>query len=103
MRSRWIEKPQKQDVDIDTQDVKDKFKNYKDRIAVVLDSEDIDVAEDMWKDIKRMRQAGLASDGEFGAENLVFKILRSQGWIEKLNNHINTLQDQELSIEQRQL
>jgi hypothetical protein len=50
-----------------------------------------------------MRQAGLASDGEFGAENLVFKILRSQGWIEKLNNHINTLQDQELSIEQRQL
>jgi predicted nucleotidyltransferase len=103
MRSRWIEKPTRQDVDIDTQDVKDKYKNYRDRIIVVLGDDDIAVSEDMWKDIKRMRQAGLARDGEFGAENLVFKMLRSQGWIEKLNDHINTLQDQELSIEQRQL
>ncbi len=103
LRSRWIEKPTRQDVDINTQDVKDKYKNYRDRIIVVLGDDDIAVAEDMWKDIKRMRQAGLARDGEFGTENLVFKMLRSQGWIEKLNDHINTLQDQELSIEQRQL
>lgn len=103
LRSRWIEKPTRQDVDINTQDVKDKYKNYRDRIIVVLGDNDIALAEDMWKDIKRMRQAGLARDGEFGTENLVFKMLRSQGWIEKLNDHINTLQDQELSIEQRQL
>ena len=103
LRSRWIEKPTRQDVNIDTQDVKDKYKNYRDRIIVVLGDDEIDVVEDMWKDIKRMRQAGLARDGEFGAENLVFKMLRSQGWIEKLSDYINTLQDQELSIEQRQL
>lgn len=103
MRSRWIEKPTRQDVDIDTQDVKDKYKNYRDRIIVVLGDDEITVAEDMWKDIKRMRQAGLSRDGEFGTENLVFKMLRSQGWIEKLSDYITTLQDQELSIEQRQL
>ena len=103
MRSRWIEKPTRQDVDIDTQDVKDKYKNYRDRIIVVLGDDDIDVVEDMWRDIKRMRQAGLSRDGEFGTENLVFKMLRSQGWIEKLSDYITALQDQELSIEQRQL
>jgi hypothetical protein len=103
LRSRWIEKPARQDVDIDTQDVKDKYKNYRDRIILVLGDDEIDVAQDMWKDIKRMRQAGLSRDGEFGPENLVFKMLRSQGWIEKLSDYINTLQDQELSIEQRQL
>ena len=103
MRSRWIEKPTRQDVDIDTQDVKDKYKNYRDRIIVVLGDDEITVAEDMWKDIKRMRQAGLSRDGEFGTENLVFKMLRSQGWIEKLSDYITSLQDQELSIEQRQL
>jgi predicted nucleotidyltransferase len=103
MRSRWIEKPTRQDVNIDTQDVKDKYKNYRDRIIVVLGDDEITVAEDMWKDIKRMRQAGLSRDGEFGTENLVFKMLRSQGWIEKLSDYITTLQDQELSIEQRQL
>jgi hypothetical protein len=90
-------------VDIDTQDVKDKYKNYRDRIILVLGDDEIDVVEDMWKDIKRMRQAGLSRDGEFGPENLVFKMLRSQGWIEKLSDYITTLQDQELSIEQRQL
>lgn len=103
MRSRWIEKPERQEVNIDTQDVKEKYKNYRDRIRVVLNTDDVDVATDMWADIKRMRQAGLSNDGEFGTENLVFKLLRSGNWIEKLNSHINTLQDQELSIEQRQL
>jgi len=103
LRSRWVEKPTKKNVDIDTDDVKDKYKNYRDRIIVVLDDDDIDVVQDMWNDIKRMRRSGLERDGEFSTENLVFKMLRSQGWIEKLSEHINNLQDQELSIEQRLL
>lgn len=103
LRSQWIEKPTKTEVDIDTQDVQDKYKNYRDRILVVLGDDDIAVAEDMWKDIRRMRKSGLESSGEFSTENLVFKMLRNQGWIEKLSNHINALQDQELSIEQRLL
>lgn len=103
LRSQWIEKPTKTEVDIDTQDVQDKYKNYRDRILVVLGDDDIAVAEDMWKDIRRMRKSGLESSGEFSTENLVFKMLRNQGWIEKLSDHINALQDQELSIEQRLL
>ncbi len=103
LRSQWIEKPTKTNVDIDTQDVKDKYKNYRDRIIVVLGDDDLAVAEDMWSDIKRMRKSGLASVGEFSTENLVYKMLRNQGWIEKLNDHISSLQDQELSIEQRLL
>jgi hypothetical protein len=59
------------------------------------------VAEDMWNDIKRMRKAGLESGGEFSVENIVFKMLRNQGWLEKLNNYVGELQDQQLSIEQR--
>lgn len=101
VRSQWLSKPTKQSVDIDTDDVKDKYKNYRDRIIVVLADDDIDVVEDMWNDIKRMRRAGLERDGEFSTENLVFKMLRNQGWIEKLSDYMNTLQDQELSIEQR--
>jgi len=103
LRSRWIEKPARQDVDIDTDDVKDKYKNYRDRIIVVLGEDDVDIVQDMWNDIKRMRRSGLEREGEFSTENLVFKMLRNQGWIEKLSDYINTLQDQELSIEQRLL
>jgi hypothetical protein len=103
LQDDWVSEPQQQDVDIDTQDVKDKYKNYRDRIILVLGKESLPVATDMWSDIKRMRQAGLESNGEFGTENLVFKMLRSQGWIEKLSDYIGTLQDDELSVEQREL
>lgn len=103
LNNEWIDKPEQQRVNIDRQEVKDKYKNYRDRIIVILGKESLAVAQDMWDDIKRMRKAGLETNGEFGAENLAFKMLRSQGWIEKLSDYIATLQDKELSIEQRQL
>ena len=103
LNDQWVEKPRREEVNIDTQDVQQKYKNYKDRIVAVLGKESLAVAQDMWDDIKRMRQAGLESKGEFSTENLVYKMLRSQNWIEKLMNYISELQDQELSIEQRPL
>jgi len=34
--------------------------------------------------IKKMRQSGLEAGGEFSNENLIFKVLRRTGYIEKL-------------------
>jgi hypothetical protein len=101
MNDSWVSEPTQQQVDINENDVRDKYKNYRDRIRVVLKDNDLDTADEMWNDVSRMRKAGLASHGEFGTENLVFKMLRGQGWLEKLKTHIANLQDQELSIEQR--
>jgi hypothetical protein len=101
LNDTWVDQPKKQQVDINAEDVKEKYKNYRDRIVVVLGKESLAVAEDMWNDIKRMRKAGLESGGEFSVENIVFKMLRNQGWLEKLNNYVGELQDQQLSIEQR--
>ena len=101
LEDKWVSEPKKQRVDVNTEDVREKYKNYRDRIRVVLKSQELDTAQAAFDDIKRMRRAGLADNGEFSTENLVFKMLRSQGWIEKLQEHIFTLQDKELSIEQR--
>lgn len=103
LNNAWVEEPIKKEVDINTQDVNEKYKNYRDRIRAVLNDESLVVAKDMWGDIKRMRQAGLESKGEFSTENLVFKMLRNQGWMEKLTTYIQQLEDEQLSIEQRQL
>jgi hypothetical protein len=46
-----------------------------------------------------MRKAGLAKAGEWSVENLVFKILRNLGMIDKLTQEIRDLEDQELSLE----
>lgn len=97
----WVDEPKRQEVSIDDQDVRNMYRNYRDRIRMVLSQDRLVVAKDMAKDIKRMRQSGLSRSGEFGTENLAFKMLRSQGWIDKLHSYIHHLQDKELSIEQR--
>jgi predicted nucleotidyltransferase len=101
LNDSWVSEPKRQKIDINDLDVREKYKNYRDRIVTVLTKESLAVAEDMWNDIKRMRKAGLEKGGEFSTENLVFKMLRNQGWLEKLNSYIGELQDEKLSIEQR--
>jgi len=101
LKNTWISRPEKTSVKVDSGDVKEKYKNYKERIEVVLQDNELDVARASWDDLKRMRKAGLEKNGEFSTENIVYKMLRNQGWIERLQDHITNLQDNELSIEQR--
>jgi hypothetical protein len=101
LKNTWVSRPEKVSVKVDSGDVKEKYKNYKERIEVVLQDNELDVAKASWDDLKRMRKAGLEKNGEFSTENIVYKMLRNQGWIERLQDHITNLQDNELSIEQR--
>jgi hypothetical protein len=48
--------------------------------------------------IYKMRQAGLDANGEFSTENLAFKILRNQGYLDKLQKAQTQAQDRRLSI-----
>ena len=48
--------------------------------------------------IKAMRQAGLEQQGEFGCENLAFKMLRNSGCIKLLWDARRAAQDRELSL-----
>ena len=49
--------------------------------------------------IKKMRSCGLEHGGEFSTENLVFKTLRHNGYLEKLATCKTKAFDRELSIE----
>lgn len=48
--------------------------------------------------IKNMRKAALASGNEFSMENLVFKELRNQGVLDRMNKYLQRLKDKELSL-----
>lgn len=54
--------------------------------------------EQLISKIRHMRQSGLDKSGEFSTENLAFKILRNQGYIEKLYNAKDRAIDTSLSI-----
>lgn len=48
--------------------------------------------------IKQMRQSGLAIGGEYSAENLAFKALRNNGFLERLDKYQKQILDKGLSI-----
>ena len=49
--------------------------------------------------LKRFRQSGLDDGGEYSYENLTFKLLRRNGYIEKLLGLKKKLIDKKLSVE----
>jgi hypothetical protein len=103
----WSNIPKKEDITIDKELLKDKAKQWMKMIDELIDSvkdEDIDSAKDLikkYKDkLKKFRTCGLEKGGEYSIENLVFKILRRNGYIEKLHNLTNDIVDKNLSMNQ---
>ena len=52
----------------------------------------------LWNKIKAMRQIGLEQHGEFGCENITFKVLRDQGCIQLLKDAHLAAQDHAMSL-----
>jgi predicted nucleotidyltransferase len=101
-KNKWIRKPTKKIVNIDSADVQlksadlmnaiDDLENYKDKESFIKKHEALK------NKIKKYRQSGLDSGGEFSIENLVFKILRNTGYLEKMVEMKNDYLTQELSL-----
>jgi hypothetical protein len=97
----WINIPKRRRSTIDDDAVRSKYADIKHRIQSALDSRDHEQISAMAAKIKKMRTAGLASNGEMGPENLAYKMLRSQGWIKKLYDAKTAARDLELSLNER--
>jgi len=59
---------------------------------------DLDSVKHFKEKLRDMRGAAIKRGGEFSFENLVFKELRNQGYLDKLSAYQRTNQDQELSL-----
>lgn len=94
MKDEWIIEPQPSNPQIDEKDVMRKVAAYKIEIAELekevkkADSEEAREAMDrisaLKQKIMKARKEGIARNGEFSIENLVFKTLRNEGWLERL-------------------
>lgn len=103
----WVEKPERENVKIDKELLKRKSQDMMDKIDnLIKDVNEGDYDEslkkiDEFKDkIKKIRQSGLEKDGEFSYENLVFKVLRRNGYLDKLWNFENNWVDKKLSVDE---
>ena len=97
--NQWITEPKHDRPSVDSKEVRAKARNYSSKINYALRTHDLDQVMNIWSDIKRLRQAGLESGGEYSIENLAFKHLRNKGKIGKLSKYIKKLKSERLSLE----
>jgi len=107
LNNEWIRIPEKENFTIDEKKLKDKSQQWMDIIDGVLENAEDEDLEDAIKlvkkykeKIRKYRTCGLKKEGEFSYENLVFKFLRRNGYISKLENFKNKIADKKLSLEQ---
>jgi hypothetical protein len=96
---QWLKTPQAVQDNVDRQLVTNKYKHFKGKIKLALKSNDKNLVQNVYDDIRKMRQHGLSQSGELGVENITFKVLRAKGLIEMLRNHISKLEAGSLSLE----
>ena len=99
MNDQWIKIPTKRRSDFDQTATKSKYEKLLSLIEIALQSKKYSKVKHIIDTIKRYRQAGLDKGGEFGPENLAYKMLRSQGYITKLYELRDKLHSEKLSFE----
>jgi predicted nucleotidyltransferase len=105
LHDKWLIVPEKTNPKIDDRKIISKGEEYAKQIDELISkfksNEDLSVeTESLYKKIKTFRQSGLDDGGEYSYENLTFKLLRRNGYIEKLINLKNKVKDKKLSITQ---
>jgi predicted nucleotidyltransferase len=104
LHDEWVVKPGKMKPNIDDRKILEKGEEYAKKIDALVNNDNskdiLNKIETLRKKLKEFRQCGLESGGEYSYENLTFKLLRRNGYIEKLLNLKNKLTDKKLSITQ---
>jgi len=96
---KWVKHPTNQKPTMDDVSVRSKYRQYKDEIDAAIKSNDMSKIGALLAELREMRGSGLAKGGEYSVENIVYKLLRSRGDLQKLWSIQSELGDKELSME----
>jgi hypothetical protein len=101
LKDEWVSSPNQPLRDTSDEQVVKTSKHYQNIIDDIINKkENVEYAKKLKKELKELRKKGLESeDGEYSIENLVFKSLRNSGYISKLFNYYNSMEDNNLSLE----
>lgn len=94
----WLKKPQHITADPDSTNIEHKFNQLDNDIKQAIQSGDKNTIDKLKDKIKKMRQTGLEKSGEYGVENLTFKLLRNTGAMQRLWDAGIAATDKELSL-----
>lgn len=105
MKDKWLNTPKPQEASIDIGAVRQKASHLMKQIDDVLSEKSpspkrIDALKTK---IRKMRQSGLETSGEYSVENLAFKVLRNTEYIKRLYDRAVEEFDKSLSIESEEV
>lgn len=109
LNDEWVSKPQKnKNMNLSLPEVVNKTKQWMRTIDGVLDNIQnekpqviLDLVSKYKNKIKKYRTSGLEKGGEMSIENLVFKTLRRNGYLEKLYSIPKQIIDKKLSLDEK--
>lgn len=100
LNNKWVMMPQKIRVVLDKNLIKQKYSNMVLQIKSAIKEQNLDKLKNVLKMLYNMREVGLSKSGEYSVENIVFKALRSRGFIDILKNAVNQIYDKNVSVKQ---
>jgi hypothetical protein len=107
LNDEWIKKPTKESVKISKEEIIKGAKKWMSIIDTLIKNSDDDDIEGIQSSVKNLknklkkfRLSGLKEGGELGLQNLIFKVLRRNGYIEKLYSIPLQKIDKKLSIKE---
>ena len=101
-KNDWLVVPLKISPNFDVDVVQKKASDLMKRIDDALGEDaSLSILNRLKDKIVKMRSEGLEKEGETSTENLVFKVLRRKGYLQKLMEAINIKYDQSMTVEER--
>lgn len=102
LRNEWIKQPSWRSVKIDSSVISKKADELAKEIDQIVGSKttDIKTIQEITDKLWKYRQSGLSKGGEFSVENLVFKALRNNGYVDKIRQYAERSNDKSLSLEE---
>jgi len=105
LHDEWIKKPKREFFEIDEEEVRKKAASIMSQIEYIEEvssdepAEAEKLAERTKEKIRKMRQAGLDSEkGIYSVKNVAFKVLRRNGYLERLSNIKTQSYDRVMSL-----
>ncbi len=98
LQNRWVKEPSPERISVNQQEIQKQYTEWVMMIRKAIASKDEASLKKILEDLRDYRKAGLDASGEFSTQNLVFKILRARGFLEKVKDAHNKFYDQKHSV-----
>ncbi len=100
LNNKWVKIPQKLTLSLDKNLIQKKYSDMVVQINKAIKASNFNDLKRVLKSIYDMRETGLSKGGEFSAENIVFKLLRTRGHVDKLKTAVNKVYDAQHSLKE---